>query len=47
MAHAEWPVPCIYAGKEKVFEYEQGMSYENIKDSVAKAMDRFLNDAIL
>ena len=40
-------VPCIYAGKEKVFEYAPGMSYEDIKAGVARAMDRFLGDAIL
>ncbi len=40
-------VPCLYAGKEKVFEYEQGMAYEEIKDAVRRAMDRFLSDAIL
>jgi len=40
-------VPCIYAGKEKMFEYEAGMSYEDIKAAIARAMDRFLADAIL
>ena len=40
-------VPCLYAGKEKVFEYEQGMAYEEVKDAVRRAMDRFLSDAIL
>ena len=40
-------VPCIYAGKEKVFEYEPGMSYDDIKANVMRAMDRFLSDAIL
>ena len=40
-------VPCIYAGKEKMFEYEPGMSYEDIKSAVGRAMDRFLADAIL
>ena len=40
-------VPCLYAGKEKVFEYEQGMAYEEAKDAVRRAMDRFLSDAIL
>lgn len=40
-------VPCIYAGKEKVFEYEAGMQYEEIKAAVGRAMDRFLGDAIL
>lgn len=40
-------VPCIYAGKEKMFEYEPGMTYEDIKSGVAKCMDRFINDAIL
>ena len=40
-------VPCIYAGNEKVFEYTDGMSYEDIKDGVLRAMDRFLSDAIL
>ena len=37
----------LYAGKEKVFEYEQGMAYEEVKDAVRRAMDRFLSDAIL
>ncbi len=40
-------VPCIYAGKEKMFEYEAGMSYEDIKAAIGRAMDRFLGDAIL
>lgn len=40
-------VPCLYAGKEKVFEYEPGMTYDQIKDAVMRAMDRFLSDAIL
>ncbi len=40
-------VPCIYAGKEKMFEYEAGMSYEDVKKAVERAMDRFLGDAIL
>ena len=40
-------VPCLYAGKEKVFEYEEGMSYEEVKDAVMRAMDRFISDAIL
>lgn len=40
-------VPCIYAGKEKVFEYEEGMTYEDIKAGVGRAMDRFLSDAVL
>ena len=40
-------VPCLYAGKEKVFEYEEGMSYDDIKAAVMRAMDRFLSDAIL
>ena len=40
-------VPCLYAGKEKVFEYQPGMSYEEVKDAVMRAMDRFLSDAIL
>jgi hypothetical protein len=40
-------VPCIYAGKEKMFEYEAGMSYEDVKAAIARAMDRFLGDAIL
>ena len=40
-------VPCIYAGKEKVFEYEDGMTYDDIKAAVMRAMDRFLSDAIL
>ena len=40
-------VPCIYAGKEKMFEYEAGMSYEDIKAAIARAMVRFLADAIL
>ena len=39
--------PCLYAGNEKVFEYEQGMAYEEVKDAVRRAMDRFLSDAIL
>jgi hypothetical protein len=40
-------VPCIYAGKDKVFEYEPGMAYEDVKAAIARAMDRFLADAIL
>ena len=40
-------VPCIYAGKDKVFEYAPGMGYEEIKSGVERAMDRFLGDAIL
>ena len=40
-------VPCIYAGKEKMFEYEEGMAYEDVKAAIARAMDRFLADAIL
>lgn len=40
-------VPCIYAGKDKIFEYTPGMSYEDIKEGVGRAMDRFLSDAIL
>ena len=40
-------VPCIYAGKEKMFEYQAGMSYEDVKAGVMRAMDRFLSDAIL
>lgn len=40
-------VPCIYAGKEKVFEYEPGMTYDDIKANVMRAMDRFLSDAIM
>ena len=40
-------VPCIYAGKEKMFEYEEGMTYEDVKAAVARCMDRFLGDAIL
>lgn len=40
-------VPCIYAGKEKMFEYTEGMAYEDVKAAVARAMDRFLGDAIL
>lgn len=40
-------VPCFYAGKEKVFEYTPGMTYEEIKSGVASAMDRFLSDSVL
>ena len=40
-------VPCIYAGKEKVFEYTPDMGYEDIKAGVERAMDRFLGDAVL
>lgn len=40
-------VPCIYAGKDRVFAYEEGMTHDEIKTGIRAAMDRFLNAGIL
>jgi|GEM_PF-7092553 len=40
-------VPCIYAGKDTVYELKDCESYEEVVQKVQSAMDQFLNAAIL
>lgn len=39
--------PCIFAGKDTVFKFEEGIGYDEVKQRVQSAMDMFLNAAIL